>query len=99
MRLPSLRKMGLELAPGVMLRTSEQPGGGWVAWIEQDNAPLEITSGSPRLFEGATRYQAQCEAMRWIRSDSSCAELRTRVRESERGSRSSSVGSKVSAAG
>ena len=97
MRLPSLRKMGLELAPGVMLRTSEQPCGGWVAWIEQDNSPLEITAGTPRLFEGATRYQAQCEAMRWIRGDASCAELRTRVREFEGRARSSSSAPRAAA--
>ena len=99
MRLPSLRKMGLELAAGVMLRTSEQPGGSWVAWIEQDGAPLEITAESPRLFEGATRYQAQCEAMRWIRADSSCVDLRQRVDDAERGRRSGSLGGRVSAAG
>ena len=97
MRLPSLRKMGLELAGGVMLRTSEQPDGGWAAWIEIDGDPLEITSGSPRLFEGATRYQAQCEAMRWIRSDSTCAELRQQVRDYESRGRASS--GRISAAG
>ncbi|MCE7869535.1 hypothetical protein DYH09_04055 [bacterium CPR1] len=59
---------GLEVAPGLTLRTREQLDGGWLAWIEQGGVPLEETSGKPRLFAGSSCYQAQCEASRWLRS-------------------------------
>lgn len=64
---PSLRKRGLEIKPGVVLRTSQQPDGNWAAWVEEDGKPVETDHGKPRLFLGASSYGAQCEAIRWLR--------------------------------
>lgn len=63
--MPSLRKRGLSLTPEAGLKTSRTPDGQWVAWIERDGSPITCESGKPRLFEGCTRYQAQCSAYRW----------------------------------
>lgn len=63
--MPSLRKKGLRLTSEAGLKTSRTPDGQWVAWIEQDGSPVTCESGKPRLFEGSTRYQAQCSAFRW----------------------------------
>lgn len=63
--MPSLRKRGLSLTPEAGLKTSRTPDGQWVAWIERDGAPITCEAGKPRLFEGSTRYQAQCNAFRW----------------------------------
>lgn len=64
---PSLRRRGLEIGPGLVLRTSEQPDGSWAAWIEEEGKPIETEAGKPRLFLGASSYGAQCEAMRYLR--------------------------------
>lgn len=62
----SLRKKGLSLTPEAGLKTSRTPDGLWVAWIERDGTPITCEFGKPRLFEGCTRYQAQCSAFRWF---------------------------------
>lgn len=65
--MPSLRKKGLSLTAEAGLKTSRTPDGHWVAWIERDGEPITCeNSGKPRLFEGSTRYQAQCSAFRWF---------------------------------
>lgn len=64
---PSLRKRGLEIKPGLVLRTSQQPDGNWTAWVEEDGDPVTTDQGKPRLFLGASSYGAQCEAIRWLR--------------------------------
>ena len=70
--MPSLRKRGLSLTPEAGLKTSRQPDGRWVAWIERDGTPITCEeSGKPRIFEGSTRYQAQCSAYRWYCPESS----------------------------
>lgn len=65
--MASLRKRGLEFGGGVVLRSSQSPDGSWVAWIERDGDPVMLDMGKPRLFEGATSYQAQCQAIKWLR--------------------------------
>lgn len=65
--MASLRKRGLEFGGGVVLRSSQSPDGSWVAWIERDGDPVMLDPGKPRLFEGATSYQAQCQAIKWLR--------------------------------
>lgn len=64
---PSLRRRGLEIKPGLVLRTSQQPDGNWAAWVEEDGQPVAADNGKPRLFHGASAYGAQCEAIRWLR--------------------------------
>ncbi len=64
----SLRKRGLQVAAGIVLHSSQAPDGNWIAWIEKEGRPLEVTEDKPRVFEGATSYQAQCSAMKWLRS-------------------------------
>lgn len=73
--MPPIRKRGLEVAPGITLRSSESPDGRWVAWIEKNGKPVEVEENKPRLFEGPTCYQAQCRAMKWLRGQDS-----TRIR-------------------
>ncbi|MCE7870839.1 hypothetical protein DYH09_10720 [bacterium CPR1] len=70
---PSLRRRGLEIKPGLVLRTSQQPDGNWAAWVEEEGAPVVADNGKPRLFLGASSYGAQCEAIRWLRQSGATA--------------------------
>ena len=60
-----LRQTGLRLSSQAALKTSQTPDGIWVAWLEVGEVPLKDKHGKPRLFEGHSRYQAQCAAYRW----------------------------------
>lgn len=60
-----LRKRGLRVTPDTGMKASRTIDGHWVAWIEQDGTPVTGESGQPRLFEGSSRYQAQCRAYQW----------------------------------
>jgi hypothetical protein len=64
-----LRKTGLKLCEKSTLKASETKDGRWVAWLEVQGIPLNDEIGKPRLFEGHTRYQAQCAAYRWYFPD------------------------------
>lgn len=77
--MPSLRKKGLSLTPEAGLKASRTPEGFWVAWIERDGTPITCESGKPRLFEGSTRYQAQCSAFRWYCPENSFAQRMSRL--------------------
>ena len=67
-----LRKAGLELTSQTKLRASETNNGNWVAWVEVSGVPVnDKKSGKPLLFEGPTRYQAQCAAYRWLNPEAS----------------------------
>ncbi len=66
-----LRKAGLKLSSKVVVKASQTLHSSWVAWLEVRNTPLKDESGKPRLFEGHTRYQAQCAAYRWYFPNSS----------------------------
>lgn len=66
----SLCKKGLRLGSEAGLKTSRTQDGQWVAWIELDGQPLTGDTGKPKLFEGPTRYQAQCRAFRWYSPES-----------------------------
>ncbi len=65
----SLRKKGLEVAPGISVRASETQDGEWLAWVEREGEPMMQAPDQPRLFSGHTRYQAQCAAVKWLRAD------------------------------
>lgn len=77
--LLTLRQSGLSLGSRVGLKTSRTQDGQWVAWIEFDGEPLVAESGKPRLFEGPTRYQAQCRAFRWYSPEKTFSSLVPRV--------------------
>lgn len=64
-----LRKKGLKLSPKTALKASQTKDGLWVAWLEVKGTPISDNGGKPRLFEGHTRYQAQCAAYRWYFPD------------------------------
>lgn len=59
-----LRKSGLRVSGKANLKASETKDGKWVAWMELQGIPVSNDSGRPLLFEGSTRYQAQCAAYR-----------------------------------
>ena len=61
----ALRKSGLSLDPEVAAKTSQTKDGYWVAWIERAGRPVVCESGKPKLFEAPSRFQAQCQALRW----------------------------------
>lgn len=60
-----LRKSGLRVSGKARLRASQTSQGKWVAWLEVQGEPVGSEGGKPKLFEGHTRYQAQCKAYRW----------------------------------
>lgn len=60
-----LRKRGFEVGPGVVLFASRSSEGQWQVWAELDGRPMEWR-GQPRIFEAATRFRAQCKAIRWL---------------------------------
>jgi len=60
-----LRKCGLRLTTQASMKASQTPDGSWLVWLELDGRPLTDETGRPRVFEGPTRYQAQCKAYRW----------------------------------
>ncbi len=60
-----LRKCGLRLTTQASMKASQTPEGSWLVWLELDGRPLTDEIGQPRVFEGPTRYQAQCKAYRW----------------------------------
>lgn len=64
-----LRKAGLRLDSQVALKASQTQDGSWLVWLEIEGAPLTDERGKPKLFEGHTRYQAQCKAYQWYSAD------------------------------
>jgi hypothetical protein len=60
-----VRKAGLKLTSQAAMKASQTPDGSWVVWLELKGAPLTDNLGKPKLFEGPTRYQAQCKAYKW----------------------------------
>lgn len=66
-----LRKSGLRVSPKASLKASQTRDGQWVVWLEFKGLPITDDTGLPRLFEGPTRYQAQCAAYRWYFPESS----------------------------
>lgn len=60
-----LRKRGFEVGAGVVLFAHRTPEGQWKVWAELDGRPMEW-KGQPRMFEAATRFRAQCKAIRWL---------------------------------
>jgi len=62
-----LRKRGLSVSgsQNLEIKASQTKEGTWLAWLELDGEPLLDQNSKPRLFEGFTRYQAQCAAHRW----------------------------------
>lgn len=56
---------GFEVVPGVVLFACSTPEGQWKVWAELDGQPIEW-KGQPRIFEAATRFRAQCVAIRWL---------------------------------
>lgn len=60
-----VRKCGLKLTSQATMKASQTPCGEWVVWLELDGVPLADDAGKPKLFEGHTRYQAQCKAYKW----------------------------------
>lgn len=73
-----LRKSGLKLSSDAMLKASQTPEGKWVVWLEMDGSPLVNELGKPRLFEGHTRYQAQCKAYKWYTLKPSLVTVKSR---------------------
>jgi hypothetical protein len=63
----AIRKKGFEVAPNLVAYLSRARDGRWVAWLERGDVPLERGPRQPRLFEGDSAYQAQCQAVRWLR--------------------------------
>lgn len=66
-----LRKAGLQVSSKASLKASQTKDGQWVVWMELRGEPVTDEAGRPRLFEGPTRYQAQCAAYRWFFPDAS----------------------------
>jgi hypothetical protein len=64
-----VRKAGLKLTSQAAMKASQTPDGNWLVWLEQEGKPLNDDLGKPKLFEGPTRYQAQCKAYKWYRGD------------------------------
>lgn len=60
-----VRKAGLKLTSQASMKASQTPDGNWVVWLELNGSPLTDDQGKPKLFEGPTRYQAQCRAYKW----------------------------------
>lgn len=67
----NLRRKGFEVGPGVVLVARRAPEGHWAVWAEFEGCPIG-PEGHPRLFEGATRFQAQCDAIRWLEANGWC---------------------------
>lgn len=60
-----LRKRGFEVGSNVVLFACSAPEGQWKVWAELDGQPIEWR-GQTRVFEAATRFRAQCKAIRWL---------------------------------
>lgn len=60
-----IRKAGLKLTSQASMKASQTRDGNWVVWLELEGSPLTDDLGKPKLFEGPTRYQAQCKAYKW----------------------------------
>lgn len=56
---------GFEVVPGVVLFACSTPEGQWKVWAEFNGQPIKW-KGQPRIFDAATRFRAQCTAIRWL---------------------------------